>query len=456
MERMTALDAAFLYSEDGRTHNDIGMVLVLDGPAPSRDELVQMVAGRLPLVPRFRQKLRHLPFAAALPVWVDDPAFDLGRHIVEQAVGAVADPVGEAVSRVMSGAMDLTVPLWAIHLVRDLPQGRWMLVVRMHHAMADGVSSTEIVRTLLSPTPDGEVLVADEWSPRPEPTDAELLAAALGDAGETAAELARSVASSGEGPRPAVVPPVDLRPLMKPGIPVRATAINGPVAAGRRWGMVEVELGTIKALRKALDGTVNDILLAACARGFSAFLASRGEVVRDRVLRVMVPVSLRSPEENSAASQGGNAIGAMVVELPLGDLPAATCLARIREQTETFKKLKDVMPAPAINPTTDLISPMTLIMATRMASLAPTVVNTVITNVPGPQVPLYFDGRRMHRLGACIALWSPLRIAVSVLSYDGWATIGIATDSATFPDARPLLDAVEDALHKLGGAGARP
>lgn len=455
MQRMSAMDAAFLYSEDGRSHNDVGMVLVLEGPALSRDELVQALRDRLALFPRFRQKVRHLPYAATLPVWVDDPAFDLAGHVFEDEVDPTgSDSLGEAVSRVMSDVMDLKRPLWEVHVARGLPDARWALVVKMHHAMVDGVSSAEIVRTLLSPSPEGDPPVPDSWTPSPEPSDIQLLADAAVDTGRAAAKFVGSLAGGAATPSTQAVKDLDLGPLLQPGLPISATAINGPIQAGRRWGMLEVELSRLKHLSKRHRCTVNDILLAACGQGFSTLIASRGEVVQDRVIRAVVPVSLKPTGQQGTLEArgdtvGGNNIGAMVVDLPLGQVDPATRLTRIREQTAAFKRLKDAMPAPAINPGPDLTSPLTLILGTRVAAASPTVVNTVITNVPGPQTPLFLSGRRMHRLGACIALWSPLRIAVSVLSYDGVATIGVVSDAASFPDVHPLLDSIRDGLDDL-------
>lgn len=161
-------------------------------------------------------------------------------------------------------------------------------------------------------------------------------------------------------------------------------------------------------------------------------------------MRVMVPVSLRSE-----AGSDGNEIGAMVVEVPLGDMPAVDRLARIYEQTKTLKSLSKSVPVPDMTQGSSLASPLVLMMGGRAASMAPTFVNTIITNVPGPQNPLYLRGRRMLRFGACIALWTPLKIAISVLSYDGTVTIGAVTDEATFPTVQPLLDAIEAGIEDL-------
>lgn len=452
MDRMTAMDATFLYSEDGHSHNDIGMVLVFDGPGMTREEVMQVIADRIALVPRFRQRVKHMPFATGLPAWMDDVYFDMGRHVFHHPAPAAADPVGAAVSQVMSGLMDLTIPLWQVHLITGLAEGRWLLIVRMHHAMVDGVHSTEIVRLLLSPKPEGEPPVLDIWRPRPEVPDAMLMASAAVDAvKDTAKAWAAFLRGTPELPK--LPDTFDPSPFMNPGIPISPTAINGPVHTARRWGMIDVELSTIKRIRDAFGGTVNDVLLAACAYGFSSVVAAYlNETVQDRTLRAMVPVSLHSGQADGGAH--GNEVGAMVVELPLGDVTPSKRLDRIHAQTQAFKQLKNAMPANTINPGEGLTSPLTLIMGSRIASTAPTFVNTVITNVPGPQNRLYLAGRQLHRLAACIALWSPLQVAVSVLSYNGVATIGAVTDDATLPNVTALLDAIGEGMKEFEQAAA--
>lgn len=445
MDRMSVMDASFLYSDDGRSHNDVAMVLVFEGPALTREELMQAIADRIALVPRFRQRVKHMPFGASLPVWIDDVSFDMGRHVRHHPAPPSPDPVGAAVSRVMSGSMDLTIPLWEVHLVTGLPDGQWLVLVRLHHAMVDGVHSTGIVQLLLTPNPEGEPPVLDTWRPRPEVPDAGLLASLAEESAKDAAKAFTAMASGTVEP-PTLPETFDPSPFMQPGIPISPTAINGPVEAGRHFGMIDIELAAFKKVRAALGGTVNDLILAACGHGFSSVIVEYlNETVQDRTMRVMVPVSLGT----GTGADAGNDIGAMVVEVPLGAMAPVERLSRIRAQTEAFKQLKNAMPANTINPGSSLASPLTLMLGTRMAATAPTFVNTVITNVPGPQNPLYLEGRRMLRLGACIALWTPLKIAISVMSYNGTATISAVTDEATFPTVTPLLDAIQGGFDEL-------
>lgn len=445
LERMSVIDASFLYSEDGRSHNDVGMVLVFDGPAPTREEVMQAIADRIALVPRFRKKLRHMPLGLGLPVWVDDVGFEIERHVKVHPRQAALNPVGQAVSRIMSVPMDLNIPMWQVHLVLNLPDDQWLLVVRMHHAMVDGVHSTEIVRLLLSPNPEGEPPIQDNWRPRADLPDHILIQRLQQEAWQDSLKVWNDMVT-GTWQMPQLPETFDPSPFLQSGMPLPPDAINGPVEVGRHYGMATIALARVKEICAGLGGTVNDVLLAACGYGYSKAISEHLDVeVEGRSMRTMVPVSMRG----NRGGTGGNEIGAMVVEIPLGPMPAVDRLARIHEQTAAFMKVKQAIPADSINPGSSMMSPMTLMLGSRMASTAPTFVNTVITNVPGPQNPLYLLGRPLRHLGACIALWAPLRMAISVLSYDGEITINAVTDEGSFPTVTPLLDGILDGFDDL-------
>lgn len=448
LDRMSPLDASFLFGEDGKSHMDVGMVLEFAGPPPSLDEVTAAIAGRLPLVPRYRQKVRMVPAAAALPVWVDDPHFDIRRHVVATAAAAPGDDEAlfEAVGRVMSVQLARDKPLWEAHLVTGLAAGRWALVVRMHHCMVDGITSTAIVGELLATTPDPPPPLPDDWAPAPEPSDWELLRDAVGHNLRATGEMARAaVAAVVEPPRPPALPsPADLEPLWQHGQPPLDPTLTGPVGAARRFRRVRFDLDDVRRVRAALGGTVNDVLLATVAHAFRTLLLSRGEAVTGRSVRALMPVALKG----DAGPAGGNRIGGVPVDLPMGETGVAA-LARIRAQTEALKTLTEAVPAPAQveGPTAGL--PVMLTLGSRVAGAVPGLVHTVASNVPGPQHTLYLNGRPLEGLSACISLWSPLRIAVQVLSYAGRLSFAAVADHDSVPDLAVFMTGAEEGLREL-------
>lgn len=452
---MSALDASFLFGEDGNSHMDIGMVLEFEGPAVSRDDLADAISGRLPLVPRYRQKVRLVPAAAALPVWVDDVQFDVRRHIFETPASPAGDDAAlfDAVSRVMSNQLDRDKPLWEAHLITGLADDRWALVVRMHHCMVDGISSTAIVGVLLTSDPDPAMpeRLDDAWSPQPEPSDAQLLQDAFTDNLKAAGELVKATAAAALKPpsswSTSMPKTMDLEPLRQVGQPPLDPTLTGPVGPGRRFQRTRIELDDVRRVRSALGGTVNDVIMAITARAFRALLLRRGELVSGRSVRALMPVALKVAEGTGA--EGGNRISGVPVELPVGEVSAVECLDRIRAQTSVLKALGEAMPANAQVEAPGFGLPVLLALSSRLAGTVPTFFHTVASNVPGPREPLFLSGRRLTGLSACISLWSPLRIAVQVLSYTGVLSFAAVADSDNVPDLSWFVEGAEDGMREL-------
>jgi WS/DGAT/MGAT family acyltransferase len=387
-------------------------------------------------------------------VWIDDVGFDIDRHVFasEAGPGSADEATFEAVGRLMSTQLDRSKPLWEAHLVTGLPQDRWLLVVRMHHGMVDGVTSAAIVSKLLTLTPDVEELVEEEWVPAAEPSDAQLLQHAVVDNVKAAAELSVKTAQAMLKPllKPGVLPtlpkPSDLEPLRPVAEPVLDPTLTGPVGPHRSFRHARIALDDVKRVRAGLGGTVNDVILAMSARAFRTLLLRRGEACTGRSIRAMMPVAMKGSGGGEAP---GNQISAVPVELPVGDMTPSECFARIHEQTASLKVLSEAMPAPAQAQAPGFGLPVMLTLGSRMASTMPKLVDTVVSNVPGPQQPLYLQGRRLEGVSACIALWTPMRIAVQVLSYNGTLSFAVVADRDSIPEIGWFVEGAEQALQEL-------
>jgi diacylglycerol O-acyltransferase len=307
VERLTPLADAFLEAEDADPAASlaIGSLAVFAGPPPSYDEVVDAIGGRLPLIPRYRQRLRPVPLGLAPPAWVDDVDFDIHRHLRATSVPPPGGPaeVAELMSRLMTSRMDRTRPLWEYWFWEGLPEGRWALLSKVHHSVVDGVSGTDLYRLLLDPTPTRRPAVPDDWRPAPTESTArwtaealrELvvspvhLTGALAHASRTPRRLARTTARTASG----------LLTLGGSLVPVHGSSLGGPLRGGRRYTWTTVPLGDVRAVRTAYDATVNDVALAVVTGGFRRLLLSRGEEPDAHTLRSLVPVSTRRPGEES-------------------------------------------------------------------------------------------------------------------------------------------------------------
>ncbi len=398
MERMSLLDASFLYVENDVTPMHIGGVAIFEGPPPTHDELVSRFEAKLPLVPRYRQKLRFLPFDVGLPMWVDDPYFNIDYHLRRTAVPA---PGGRAelealVGREMSQHLDRARPLWEVWVVEGLEDGRWAIVSKVHHCMVDGVSGTDLMSVLFDDEPDAARMAVAPWRPRPEPAVLELLAQSLVGALSPAEQLGRVVAalrSPSDTLRRGVETVRAFASVAGKLLPPPDTSLNGRYGPHRRWTSAGASLADVKLVRRELGGTVNDVVLAAITGGFRELLLSRGEQVDGRVVRTLVPVSVRAEHERGAYN---NRVSGVFVDLPVGVADPVARVAEIRRQMDDVKRSKGAVAGERLVDLAGFSPPMLLAAGQRLAvSIPQSSVNTVTTNVPGPQHPMYFAGRRM-------------------------------------------------------------
>jgi len=458
VDRMSPLDASFLHIEDDVSHMHIGSIGIFEGPSPGYDKVVAMVAGKLPLVPRYRQVVRFVPLDLGRPVWSDDPHFHVEYHVRHTALPA---PGGEAelrrlVGRVMSQQLDRTKPLWEIWMVEGLEEGRWAMVSKTHHCMVDGVSGTDLLSVIMDASPNPAPPPADDWVPDPAPARSRLAAEAVVEMMLSPYEQLRAVRASTRVPRQALSQLGDMAQGIRSmaGL-VRRTplsTLNGPIGPHRRYAWASTTVDDIKTVRKGVGGTFNDVVLAAVTHGFRDLLLGRGESV-DRVVRTLVPVSVRSRDASGKAVGDGsyeNKVSAMFAGLPVGLDDPVERLHAISAQMDGLKESKQAVAGEALTSLSGFAPPVLLAVGTRLATRAPQRnVNTVTTNVPGPQVTLFAGGRRMLKSYPYVPLAGQVRVGVAIFSYDGQVNFGVTGDYDSAPDIDVLSRGIEDGMDEL-------
>ncbi len=458
IDRMSPLDASFLHIENDVSHMHIASVGIFEGPQPPFPDIMDMVESKLSLVPRYRRVVRHVPFELGRPVWVDDPHFNIDYHLRHTALPS---PGGEAelrklVGRVMSQQLDRSKPLWEIWVVQGLEDGHWAVLAKTHHAMVDGVSGTDLLALIMDTSPEPVAPTPVTWAPESTPSGARL-------ATEASVELLRSPYAQMQAARSAAAVPRQamgqLREVVKgmsamTGLVRRPplSSLNGPLGPHRRYAWASTTVRDIKAIRKELGGTFNDVVLAAITNGFRELLVSRGESV-DRVVRTLVPVSVRARDDRGRAVGDGtlqNRVSAMFAELPVSIADAGERLHAISLQMEGLKESKQALAGEALTSMSGFAPPMLLALGMRVSSHLPQRnVNTVTTNVPGPQVPLYVCGRRMLKAYPYVPLAGQIRIGIAIFSYDGDVNFGVTGDYDTTPDLDVLCRGIEDGIKQL-------
>jgi diacylglycerol O-acyltransferase len=454
MQRLSPQDASFLHLEDAVSHMHIGAIAIMESPPPTYEEVAGRVLANLPGVPRYRQAVHHVPLALGRPVWVDDPHFNLRYHLRRTAL---PHPGGDEelrllIGRVMSQQLDRHKPLWEMWVVEGLSERRWALVTKVHHSMVDGVSGAELLSAILDEQPDPEPAAPDDWRPERAPSGRELAVRALARRALSPVGAVRSLLRS---PRAAAALAGETAQglLTMTGIlrPPEASTLNGPIGPHRRWDWARSELSDVKLVRSVLGGTVNDVVLTAIAGGFRELLASRGEGT-DRVVRTLVPVSVRSPEEQG---EYNNRVSAIFADLPVGIADPAERLAAVRRQMEHLKHSHEAVAGDVLVEMSGFAPAMLLSIALRTATHVPQrSVNTVTTNVPGPQRPLYVAGRRMLECFPYVPLGGHVRVGVAIFSYDGRLTFGVTGDYDRAPDIEVLCAGIERSMSELADAAA--
>lgn len=457
MERLTPLAAAFLEAEDvdPTASLAIGSFAVFEGPAPDFEEFVDTIAGRLPLLPRYRQKLRQVPFDIAPPAWVDDPDFDVRWHIRNTALPAPGGPaeIGRLLSRVMSRRMDRGRPLWEYWFCEGLPEGRWGLLSKIHHSVVDGVSGTDLYKLILDPTPEPRAAIPDDWQPAAPASTAAFTAQALWDLTTTPAHAVAAFGRTVRSPSRLVRSSLDsargllaLAGTLRPG---PATSLTGALDGSRRYAWTDTCLEDVRTVRKAYGVTVNDVALAAVASGFRALLLHRGETPDARALRSLVPVSTRAAGEESIPD---NRVSMMLPHLPVDLEDPVERLLAVHERIGQLRASHQIEAGGSLTAAMELgaFAPVAWAMKVGLG-LPQRQIATVATNVPGPRQPLYALGREAVALLPYVPIADQVRFGVAIFSYCDTLTFGITADYDAAPDIDVLVDAIAASVTELVG-----
>jgi diacylglycerol O-acyltransferase / wax synthase len=459
-DRLTGLDTSFLHLEKDGAHMHVASTTLFEGPPPSYLEFRDHIASRLHLVPRFRQRLRFIPLGQGRPVWVDDPHLNLNYHVRHSALPPPGseEQLRKTAARIFSQQLDRSKPLWEIWLIEGLRGDRYAIVGKTHHCLVDGVSGVDITTVLFDTErePSGMPQETEPWVPQPEPNDGQLLAEALAERAMSPREVARGARRVLRGPRRAMAKAVDslaaAGSFAWAGIGAPDSPFNVEIGTHRRFTWVRASLADLKQVKNELGGTVNDVVLAAVTGALGRYMRQRDQSTLGRELRAMVPVSVRTDEQHGAL---GNRVTAMMAPLPVWCEDPVRRLHLVTATMGDLKASNQALGASLLTQLADFAPPTIAAQAARLQSRQ-RFFNLVVTNIPGPQFPLFLMGRRMERVFPMVPLAMRQALNVGIMSYDGQVNFGLIGDFDAIPDLDDLGSDLETSIGELfRAAGGR-
>jgi diacylglycerol O-acyltransferase len=456
MDRLSSVDMSFLTNESSSSHMHVGGILIFEGPPPEYDDLLDHIQGRLRLVPRFRQRLAHPPAQTGRPFWVDDPNFNLSYHVRHSALPAPGseEQLRNMAARVFSQQLDRTKPLWELWLVQGLTRKRFAVITKTHHALVDGVSGVDIATVLFDTTPVPEPAEPDhDWVPDREPSSATLAAKGVEGLLSTPVRLARRLEHVVQHPQ------ATLRQVAEAveGVgeigwafanPAPKVPLNADIGSHRRFTWVRSDLGQMKRIKNELGGTVNDVVLAVVAGAVRDWLHARGIRTEGLELRAQVPVSIRAQDERG---QLGNRLAVMRAPLPVYISDPVRRLQTVTTAMRGLKQSKQALGAEVITRFNDFAPPTLLAQAARI-NFSTRLFNLVVTNVPGPQMPLYVLGRELEDIFPVGFLPPHQALFVAIMSYNGGINFGLLADYDSMDDLELIAQGIERAIAELTDA----
>ncbi|HVS29786.1 MAG TPA: wax ester/triacylglycerol synthase family O-acyltransferase [Solirubrobacteraceae bacterium] len=459
MDRLTSVDTSFLAHERAGSHMHIGSIMLFEGPSPAYEDVVGHIDSRLHLVPRYRQKLRVPRLELGRPFWVDDPRFNITYHVRHTALpppGSL-EQLRNLAGRIFSQRLDRSKPLWELWLVEGLEDGRFALINKVHHSLVDGVSGVDLTTVLFDLEPVPREVSPEPWIPQVEPSSAAIVARAVTDVAAIPLDLA------GQAWRAAQNPGGTLRRLREVAEGVGEVAwsavnraptspLNVGIGTHRQVRWVNTELADLKAIKDELGGTVNDVFLTIVSGALGRWLRARGVPTAGLELRGAVPVSIRAEDERG---QLGNRITIMLGPLPVYCEDPVRRLQLVTAEMRGLKESKQALGAEAISSVEEFTPPTIFAQASRL-HFSTRMYNLLVTNVPGPQFPLYLLGHEIEQLVPVAFLAPDNALAIAIMSYNGRVAIGLIGDFEALADIDELvLDVEESIAELLAAAGGR-
>ncbi len=458
MERLSALDTEFLHLEDGVAHMHIAGLSVFDGEPPTEEEIQRLLASKLHRIPRYRQRVVSVPFELGRPVWADDPHFNLAFHVRSTALVEPADDQAlcRLMGRLMSQELDRHRPLWEVWVVHGLPDHRWALVSKVHHCMVDGISGVALLEALLDISPDaGPPAEPEPWEPAPEPSWPALVLDAWGGALSDVGDAVRATPDRLRNPRRTIRSVTGtMEGFVNFARTMHATpavSVDGSIGPHRVWAHSSASIDDVRRIRKSFGGTLNDVVLAAVANGYRNLLLDRGEDPETATLRTLVPVSVRHDDGEGVFD---NRVSAILYDLPVGESDPVLRLALVQQQMLKLKQSHMADAGDAVTTVANLLPPMIVGTTSRVVMRVlqdhpQHVLNTVTTNVPGPQFPLYCLGREMLEHRPYVPISHGLRVGTAILSYNGHLAFGVTGDFDTAPDVHIVATGIAVGIAQL-------
>jgi WS/DGAT/MGAT family acyltransferase len=460
LDRLSAVDASFLHNEGDASHMHVGGVTIFEGPPPAIRDLLDHIRSRLHLVPRYRQKLATPPFETGRPMWADDPNFNIEYHVRHTAL---PEPGGEEqllrlTARIFSQRLDRSKPLWETWMVEGLEDNRFALVSKTHHALIDGIAGVDLLTVLFDLTPVPQPIEGDgeEWHPHPEPSGTDFVAAGIRGLIGASAEVATRALRAATHPESAFGRAREaaegLSEIVWAGLnPAPATPLNVEIGPHRRVAVVRHDLEDFKQIKNALGGTVNDVVLTVVSGALREWLHSRGVRTEGMELRGLVPVSIRAEGERG---QLGNRIAAMRGPLPVYIKDPVARLRFVKQEMDGLKESKQAVGAEVMAGVQNFAPPTILAQASRL-NFSTRLFNVIVTNVPGPQFPLYVLGRELQDLFPIAFLPENHALAIAIMSYNGRLNFGLLGDYDALPDIDVIAKGIDDAVDELRAAARK-